>query len=67
MDRFLIAPRWVDDCTTLWRASPLLDARRSKGEEDLLALHDRRLLNPKEPAFKPDRRSIEWRCQRLAA
>lgn len=65
MDRFLIAPCWIDDRTSVWRASPLLDARRSKGEEELLALHERRLLTPKEEAFKPDRRSIEWRCQRL--
>jgi putative restriction endonuclease len=61
MDRFLIAP-----CPDgIWRASPRLIARRSKGEEELVSLDGRRLISPADPAFKPSSAGLEWRCGRL--
>lgn len=63
MDRFLIAP-----CPDgLWHVSRILLGRRSKGEEELLALNGEPVLPPAEEAFRPDPKSLEWRCQRLVA
>ncbi len=62
MDRFLIVP--TPD--GIWKASPRLVARRSPGEEALLALHDQPLLPPHDDAFRPDPVSLAWRSQRLA-
>jgi putative restriction endonuclease len=67
MDRFLIAPCPTGSGTGVWRASRMLKRRRSKGEEDLLALDGEPVLPPAEEAFKPDPRSLQWRCERLVA
>lgn len=66
MDRFLIAPCPVGG-SSIWRASVKLKSRRSRGEEELLALDGAPVLPPSEEAFRPDRRSLEWRCERLVA
>jgi putative restriction endonuclease len=63
MDRFLIAP----SPEGRWQVSTVLDARRSAGEADLLALHQRRVLLPGDEAFHPSATGVEWRVQRLAA
>jgi putative restriction endonuclease len=63
MDRFLIAPTPEGR----WQVSNVLDARRSAGEADLLALHQRRVLLPGDEAFHPSAAGVEWRVQRLAA
>ncbi|MFO1440355.1 MAG: HNH endonuclease [Verrucomicrobiaceae bacterium] len=63
MDRFLIAPTPEGR----WQVSSVLDARRSAGEADLLALHQRRVLLPGDEAFHPSAAGVEWRVQRLAA
>ena len=59
MDRFLIAPCPADAGGGIWRASPKLKRRRSKGEEELLALDGEPVLPPAEAAFRPDRRSLD--------
>jgi putative restriction endonuclease len=67
MDRFLIAPCPAEGGTGVWRASRVLKGRRSRGEEELLALDGMPVLPPAEEAFNPDRRSLEWRYVRLVA
>jgi putative restriction endonuclease len=67
MDRFLIAPCPAADGSGIWRASRKLKGRRSRGEEELLLLDGEPVLPPVEEAFKPDPRSLRWRCERLAA
>lgn len=63
MDRRLIAP-----CPDgVWHVSPILKGRRSRGEEELLSLQNEPVLPPAEEAFKPDPRSLQWRCERLVA
>ncbi len=48
MDRFLLVPT----PNGLWKASTRLDARRSPGEQALVALHDQPLLPPHDDAFR---------------
>ncbi len=63
MDRSLIAP-----CPDLrWKASPILDERRSNGEKELIALSGKPLLIPKDRAFHPDSEGLKWRHGRLIA
>jgi hypothetical protein len=62
-DRNLIAP-----CPDHhWQVSRVLDSRRSNGEMELLNLAGKSVLLPKDPAFHPDRKALEWRCQWLIA
>ncbi|MDF1565991.1 MAG: HNH endonuclease [Deltaproteobacteria bacterium] len=61
MDRALIAP--APDGR--WRASPLLDPRRSSGERDLTTLDGQSLLLPKDHAYRPSPEGLEWRSDRL--
>jgi len=63
MDRFLIVPTPEG----VWKASSRLVARRSPGEEALVALHDQPILPPHEDAFRPDVVSLAWRAERLYA
>ena len=63
MDRNLIAPAPDHH----WHASKILDPRRSTGEKDLLDLAGKSVLLPKDPAFHPDRKALEWRRGRLIA
>lgn len=61
MDRFLIVP--TPD--GLWQASTRLDARRSPGEQALVALRGQPLLPPHDDAFRPDPAGLAWRSERL--
>lgn len=63
MDRHLIAPG--PDLT--WHVSPVLDPRRSNGEEELFGLAKRAVLPPREAAFIPDQEGLIWRVGRLIA
>ncbi len=63
MDRFLIVPTPQG----LWQASPRLDARRSPGEQDLVALRGQPLLPPHDDAFRPDPVGLAWRAERVLA
>lgn len=63
MDRHLIAP----GPDMVWHVSPILQAHRSSGEKELLALAKRAVLPPREAAFRPDEGGLEWRLQRLIA
>jgi putative restriction endonuclease len=63
MDRNLIAP-----CPDHhWQVSKILDARRSTGEKELIALSGRTQLLPQDQAFHPDAEGLKWRCERLIA
>ncbi len=63
MDRDIIAP-----CPDLrWHVSPLIDPRRSNGEQELHELAGKSLLLPKDPAFHPDEEGLRWRCGKLSA
>ena len=48
-----------------WQASTVVDARRSNGEKELSELSGRKLLLPKDPAFHPDAKGLEWRVRKL--
>jgi putative restriction endonuclease len=61
MDQRLIAP----DPGRVWRVSNEIDARRSKGEEELWKLSGQRMLLPAESAYAPDARGLTWRYSRL--
>lgn len=61
MDRFLLVPTPEGS----WKSSPRLDARRSPGESDLVALNGKSILPPHEDAFRPDPASLRWRAERL--
>ena len=61
MDRFLIVP--TPD--RVWKTSSRLDARRSPGEQALVALHGQPLLPPHEDAFRPDPIGLAWRAERI--
>jgi putative restriction endonuclease len=61
MDRFLIVPT----PERIWKASGRLDARRSPGEQALVALDGQPLLPPHDDAFQPNRDSLAWRAERL--
>lgn len=63
MDRHLIAP----GPDMMWHVSPILQAHRSSGEKELLALAKRAVLPPREAAFRPDEGGLEWRLKRLIA
>lgn len=63
MDRFLIVPTPEG----VWKTSPRLDARRSPGEQALVALNNQPLLPPHDDAFRPDRAGLEWRAKRIYA
>ena len=63
MDRFLIVPTPEG----VWKASPRLIARRSPGEEALLALQGQPVLPPHDEAYMPDPASLAWRSERLYA
>lgn len=63
MDRFLIAPTPEG----IWMTSALLDARRSRGEAELLHLQRQPVLLPHEKAFHPSAEALQWRIERLAA
>lgn len=63
MDRNLIAP-----CPDHhWRVSPILDPRRSTGEQELQNLSGKSLLLPQDQAFHPDADGLKWRCEQLIA
>ena len=61
MDRFLIVPTPEGR----WKASPVLDSRRSIGEKDLCGLDDQPILPPHDDAFRPAMEGLEWRIKRL--
>lgn len=61
MDRHLIAPG--PDMT--WHVSPILHARRSNGEAELLGLANRAVLPPREAAFLPNKERLAWRMKKL--
>ena len=61
MDQALIAP----DPERVWRVSREIDARRSKGEEELGKIGGQRMLLTEEPAYGPDPRGLVWRFSRL--
>jgi putative restriction endonuclease len=61
LDQRLIAP----DPSGSWTVSRHIDARRSRGEEELRSLSGKPLLTPKDEAFRPAREGIEWRFVRL--
>jgi putative restriction endonuclease len=63
LDRNLIAPAPDHQ----WKVSPVIDARRSNGEKELRELNDKTLLLPKDPAFHPDTKGLEWRVWNLVA
>ena len=63
LDQRLIAP----DSTRVWRVSRYVEARRSRGEEELIRLAGQPLLAPVEPAFAPDQHGLQWRFERLLA
>jgi putative restriction endonuclease len=61
MDQGLIAP----DPERVWRVSNEIDARRSKGEEELGRLGGQRMLLPVEPAYAPNAQGLYWRFSKL--
>ena len=61
MDQRLIAPTPAG----VWRSSPALVPRRSSGEADLARLDGKRLLPPREPAYRPRPEALAWRLERL--
>lgn len=63
MDRYLIVPTPEG----VWRTSRRLDARRSPGEQALVALHEQPLLPPHDDAFRPDPVGLTWRAERIFA
>jgi putative restriction endonuclease len=63
MDRQLIAPSPEHH----WHVSQLIDPRRSNGEKELHELTGKSLLLPKDRAFHPDGKGLEWRIQKLIA
>jgi putative restriction endonuclease len=60
-DRHLITPSH----NGVWRVSRKLEARRSRGEGELVGLEGERLLLPQDEAFSPSEEAIEWRLERL--
>jgi len=63
MDRQIIAP--APDHR--WQVSPVIDPRRSNGEKELHNLAGKTLLLPKDPAFYPDEKVLQWRVRNLVA
>jgi len=63
MDRQIIAP--APD--HLWQVSPVIDPRRSNGEKELHNLAGKTLLLPKDPAFYPNEKGLQWRVRNLVA
>ena len=63
MDRDIIAP----GPDLHWHVSKFIDPRRSTGEKELAELSGKSLLLPKDPAFHPDAKGLEWRSDRLIA
>lgn len=63
MDRYLIVPTPEG----IWKTSRRLDARRSLGEQALVALHEQPLLPPHDDAFRPDPVGLAWRAERIYA
>jgi putative restriction endonuclease len=63
MDRFLVVPTPAG----VWKVSPRLDARRSPGEQALVALNNQPLLPPHEDAYRPDPAGLAWRAERIYA
>jgi putative restriction endonuclease len=61
MDRFLIVPTPEGR----WKASPLLNTRRSPGERDLCQLDNQPILPPHDDAFRPAFEGLRWRSERL--
>lgn len=61
MDRNIIAPGTDHH----WHVSQMLDPRRSNGEKELFELRGQKLLLPKDPAFHPEMRGLDWRYQKL--
>ena len=61
MDRHLIAPT----IEGVWRASPRLKRRRSRGEQELLDLDGQEILPPTDDVFRPALESLRWRAERL--
>jgi hypothetical protein len=63
MDRNLIAPAPGHH----WHVAKILDPRRSSGERELIELAGKFLLPPKDQAFHPDGKGLEWWCEKLTA
>jgi len=61
MDQHLISP----DLGGGWAVSPIINPRRSNGEEELDNLREAAFLEPHEPAYRPDPDSIRWRLENL--
>jgi putative restriction endonuclease len=61
MDRFLIVPT----IEGRWKASPILDSRRSPGERDLCSLDNQSLLPPHDDAYRPSEEALAWRTKRI--
>lgn len=60
-DRHLITP----NLDGVWQVSQRLEARRSRGEGDLVELKGERLLPPRDEAYSPSTKAVEWRLERL--
>ncbi len=60
-DRHLITPTPEG----FWRVSNRLEARRSKGESELVGLEGERLLPPRDEAYAPSTEAVQWRMERL--
>lgn len=63
MDRDIIAPGPDHH----WHVSKLVDPRRSNGEKELHELAGKSVLLPKDPAFHPEDRGLQWRLGKLSA
>lgn len=63
MDRDIIAPGPDHQ----WHVSRRLDPRRSNGEKELHDLVGKSVLLPKDPAFHPEERGLQWRLGKLSA
>jgi len=62
MDRYVIAPSPQPERT--WKVSSVLDDR-IEGQRDLLNLHGRSILLPREERFHPLDEGLAWRMGRL--
>jgi hypothetical protein len=63
MDRNIITP----GPALIRNVSNLIDTKRLKGAQDLLALSGEGLLLPQDDAFHPDANGLKWRRERFFA
>ena len=63
MDRSFIAP--TPD--GVWRASAQLIPHRSSGERELVELDGRRLIPPRDDAYRPSQEGLSFRYEAMLA